>query len=311
VTGVRLPTARRQPIQDRHDLFFYICMQPQNLLYLQAMEGWRERSGKAAVFLFETWSAQAKRYSPYLRLLDQFDHVFLFNASSVKEVQRYTKAPCSYLPAGVDCLLATPYPNPVPRPIDVFSMGRTSEAVHRQLMTMAEQRKLFYLWDHSPQPAISGFPASRLRTYNIIRHSRLFLSFNFQIGTAKMKESGGEDAIPARVFEAAAAGAVMLGTAPRVPEFDALFPWPGAHIEIPMDPLNMEDLYGELQREPERIRRAGILNAAQSLRRHDWVYRWEEILRVLDLPIPPGVTERKAKLSALADAAEADLELAS
>jgi hypothetical protein len=174
---------------------------------------------------------------------------------------------------------------------------------------MAEQRKLFYVWDHSNAPATAGYPAARFRTYNFIRHSRLFLSFNFGTGAQKKKESGGEDAIPARVFEAAAGGAVMIGSAPRVPEFDALFPWPDAHIELPLHPVDMATFYGELQRQPERLRRAGNLNAVQSLRRHDWAYRWEEILRMLDLPIPPGVAERKAKLSALADQAEAETEL--
>jgi acyl carrier protein phosphodiesterase len=49
------------------------------------------------------------------------------------------------------------------------------------------------------------------------------------------------------------------------------------------------------------------MNVAQSLRRHDWAYRWEEMLRVLDLPVPSGVAERKARLAALADVAEEEL----
>lgn len=307
LTGTRLPRAPRQPIPGPFDLFFYVCMRPQNLLFLNSMDGWRERSGKAAAFLFETWSSQAEHSRHYLRLLDDFDHVFLFNAGSVKEVQRHTSAPCSYLPAAVDCLRATPFPHAAPRPIDVFGMGRTSEAVHGQLVEMAQARDLLYVWDHSPQPATGGFPLARFRTYNFIRHSRLFLSFNFKTGAVKIKESGGEDAVPARAFEAAAGGAVMLGTAPRVPEFDALFDWPDAHIELPMEPADVASVYAELARQPERVRRAGTLSAAQSLRRHDWVHRWEIILQTLDLPVPAAVAERKARLALLADQAEAEL----
>jgi hypothetical protein len=119
--------------------------------------------------------------------------------------------------------------------------------------------------------------------------------------------SRGEEAIPARVFEGAAAGAVLFGTAPRMPEFDALFDWPDAFWEIPMDPVDMHAAYEEVHRRPERLRRASILNASQSLRRHDWAYRLEAMLTTLDLPLPSQLRERKARLAALADMAEADL----
>ncbi|WP_246045365.1 glycosyltransferase [Rubellimicrobium roseum] len=309
LTGLPRHNARPQSVTDQYDLFFYVAMQPHNLLYLKAMQGWREQSRKAVAFLFETWSSQAHRDRHYLRLLDQFDHVFLFNPNSVAEVQKHTSTPCSYLPAGVDVLFATPYPNPMARSIDVYGMGRTVETVHEQLIELTQQRKLLYVWDRGPGQAVTGFWQARLRTYHLIRNSRMFTSFNFRNANKKGEEGRPEEAIPARVFEGTAAGSILIGSAPRVPEFERLFDWPDALIEIPMNPVDMAGFYAELQAQPERLRRASIINAAQALRRHDWSYRLEDILRAVDLPVPAGVQERKLKLAGLADLAESQLGL--
>ena len=37
---------------------------------------------------------------PHLKMLDQFDHVFLFNKASIPNVQAYTSTPCSFLACG-------------------------------------------------------------------------------------------------------------------------------------------------------------------------------------------------------------------
>ena len=110
-----------------------------------------------------------------------------------------------------------------------------------------------------------------------------------------------------RQFGLAAAGAVLLGSAPPVPEYDELFDWPDALIEVPADPNDLGAFIADLERQTERLRIAGLTNAVESLRRHDWVYRWEEMMRVLDLPVPPGAAERKTRLADLADAGAAML----
>ncbi len=309
ITGVPFSSIESCTVTEDFDLFLFVAMRPQDLVCLDSIKGWREHSHKAAAFLFETWSGLVDEKRSYYRRLDPFDQVFLFNANSVEHVQRVTTAACSHLPAAVDCLAATPYPRPAARPIDVITMGRTDRTVHKQLVEMTRRQELLYVWDLPPGTMTSSYAEAQFRSYHLIRSSRLFTSFNFKIAADKGKESRGEDAVPARVFEGAAAGAVMIGTAPTVPDYAPLFDWPDALIEMPMDPVDMEAFYAELQANPERLRRAGILNAAQSLRRHDWAYRWEEMLRRLDLPASPALAERKAHLAALANLAEADLGL--
>ena len=59
----------------------------------------------------------------------------------------------------------------------------------------------------------------------------------------------------------------------------------------------IKDLDGDPERQ-DRIRRTGIV---QALTRHDWVYRWEAILKAAGLEPMQGVLERKERLRKLAE----------
>jgi hypothetical protein len=291
-------------VEGDYDLFFYVCMNPNHLAELQSLRGWRERSRKAAVFIFESWSSWLAKEKPYLKMLDQFDHVFLFNKASIPTVRSYTSTPCSFLSAGADCLTATPYPHNPPRLIDVYSMGRRSETTHRQLFAMAQSSEIFYLFDAGSRLRVYDYAQARFLTLNNIKRSRYFVAYDLSVGP-KGLESAGEEALPARLFEGAAGGSVMIGTKPKCPEFDELFDWPDAIVEIPVEPEDMRSVLARLDAEPERLAQASFMNATQSLRRHDWVYRWEDILQTMGFDVPAGVRARRARLHALADEAEA------
>jgi hypothetical protein len=125
-------------------------MNANNLAELQSLRGWRERSRKAVVFIFETWSSWIGKEKAHLTLLDQFDHVFLFNRASIPNTQRFTSTACTFLPAGADCLSATPFSHDPPRLIDVYSMGRRSETTHRQLLALAQRGEIYYLFRTRP-----------------------------------------------------------------------------------------------------------------------------------------------------------------
>jgi hypothetical protein len=304
--GMTRPTLLKPvTIESDYDLFFYVCMSPKHLADLKAIRGWRERSGKAAVFIFETWSKWLSRDRAHLKMLDAFDHVFLFNKASIPNVQAYTSSPCSFLAAGADCLSATPFPHNPARTIDVYSMGRRSEPTHRQLIAMARNSEIFYLFDPGSGLRVYDFAQARLLTLNNIKRCRYFVAYSLSVGT-KALESAGEEALPARIFEGAAGGAAMIGTAPRCPEFHEYFDWPDAIIEIPVEPDDIRSILKDLDSDVERLDQVRFRNAMQSLRRHDWVYRWEHVLTTLGFDIPRGVAERRSALLSLADAAEAD-----
>jgi hypothetical protein len=298
----RLPTIRPARLERRYDAFFYACSFVHDLTNLDRIEGW-ERSGVKAVFILESWSNLLASHARTLRYLDAFDHVFLLNRSSVPNVQRYTRTPCSFLPLAADALVAAPGRKPPPRTIDVYSMGRRAPVVHAQLVEAMMEGRLFYQFDQTGGGTVLDWAESRALTAQLIKRSRFFMAFDHTIGSArKADEAAGEVALSARYFEGAAGGAVMLGSAPPIPEFHACFDWPDAVIDIPREPENMTRILSDLEAQPGRLARIRRTNVLESLYRHDWSHRWQTVARALDLPDAPAMAERHRLLDALAAA---------
>ena len=301
--------AMMQPteVTGTHDLFFYVIPFPHSLVELSRMGGWRARSGKAVAFLVESWSRSLHQHASSLRLLDQFDHVFVFNKASVPNVQKYTRTPCSFLATGADTLLLPPALDPASRVIDVYSMGRRSPLLHEQLVEMARRREIFYQYDSlsGTDSRVFSWDEHRLLTMSLISRSRYFIAFDHNdVGGHKAVDAGGEKALTARVFEGAAAGSVMIGSPPDCPEFAEFFPWPDAVIDIRGE---LGDARGLLQRLDAREVELAALrrrNIAESLRRHDWCYRWREVLDAVGLEHGPKLRERIGRLNAMADEIE-------
>jgi len=301
--GTRLSRLETEQVEGHYDLFFYVCMYPNSIAELQSIRGWREKSKKAAAFILETWSSQLARDEAHLKLLDDFDHVFIYNRSSISNVRNYTSAPCSFMPAGADCLTASPFPDMPERSIDVYSMGRRLDSAHERLFEMAKAGEITYVYDVGGGIHVYDFAEARFLTLNFIKRSRYFTAYSLDAGP-KAAEAQGEQAIATRLFEGAAGGSVILGTPPQATEFYELFDWQDAVVTIPAEPDDMRAIYHELEAQPERMARARFMNATQSLRRHDWVYRWEHVLNTLGFETPPGALLRKSKLRDLADRAE-------
>ena len=116
----------------------------------------------------------------------------------------------------------------------------------------------------------------------------------------KAPKVAGEQVLPSRLFEGAAGGAVILGTAPQCPEFSECFDWPDAVIEVDPDSSDMATVIERLDAQPRRVERVRQTNALRCLEKHDWVYRWERILSAVGLDPLPQLKQRKSQLSALA-----------
>lgn len=93
----------------------------------------------------------------------------------------------------------------------------------------------------------------------------------------------------------------MIGECPDNEVFGSLFDWPDAVIRLPYDSPDIDVIIKELDRDPsrqERIRRTGVV---QALTRHDWVYRWEAILKAAGREPMRRMQERKHRLRELVD----------
>jgi hypothetical protein len=167
-----------------------------------------------------------------------------------------------------------------------------------------EQERLSYIFDSarfSPDTPVNHVEHRALLRH-LLKRSRYFLAFRHNDSSQFRARTGGEEAIPVRYFESIAGGPVILGSVPTCADYKTNFDWPDAAIPLPADAADIEEMLGELERQPDRLARAQICNITNALRRHDWVYRWQQVLDAVGLSSAPGVTERLARLNHVADA---------
>lgn len=95
---------------------------------------------------------------------------------------------------------------------------------------------------------------------------------------------------------------ILVGERPDNEVFDKLFDWPDALIHLPYNSSDIDKIINELDQQPERQDRIRRTNVAQALMRHDWVYRWEAVLKTVGLEPMPELLQRKERLKNLAEA---------
>jgi len=304
--AVRGPHSRVH-LQRDYELFLPVFNHPYELFALAAVPDWRRRCRYAACFLSELWLHRFPRY--LLELLAPFDHVFLAVRHPVADLARLLGRPCSYLPLGTDVLRFAPYPHAPERAINVCSIGRRSAVTHAALLQLAADRRFFYYYD---TVAASGVDL-RQRTFRVQdpREHRLLLASLLQRSRYCFAHRGfvndpaatqGHDEISSRVYEAAAAGVVMLGEAPRGPDFRAQFDWTDALLPAPFDCPDIARVLQELDADPQRLERIRRENVRQSALRHDWLYRLRDVLATFALPPTAAMQQRSAELETIAHA---------
>jgi hypothetical protein len=296
------PGIRKLRLDRNYDLFFTWCQFPNDLLTLNAIKGWRERCRTAACWLSEVWAGELHRWKGHSKILSQFDYVVLNCNGSVQPIQDRIKRPCSYILPGVDTIRFSPYPHPPLRCIDVYSLGRKSMVTHQSLLKMAEQRQIFYIYDTIHKMDTFYHKQHRDLIANIAKRSRYFIANTGKIN--KTVETHGQSEIGSRFFEGASAGTVMLGDPPENEVFKKHFDWPDSVIRVPFDTPDIAEVLTDLDSQPKRLAKIRKNNVIQSLLRHDWVYRWREILDIVGLEQKPALVAREKRLKKLAEDAK-------
>jgi hypothetical protein len=287
-----------------YDLFVAVCQNHWDLLYVNAIEGWKERCRTSVCWLDEMWAADVDICKYWLPALKQFDHVFVGYGGSAGPLSAAINQSCHWLPGAVDALRFTPYPRPPDRTVDVYSVGRRWEGIHRALLQAARRRELFYLYDTFPAMA-------NLEPYDVNQHRDLLAQIAkrsrfFIVAPGKMnqtEETRGQVECGYRYYEAAAAGAVMIGQAPDTPAFRTSFGWPDAVIEIKPDGSDVLDVLRALRADFGRLAAISQRNATEALTRHDWAHRWKEIFRVVGMKPTEGLLSRERQMLSVARAA--------
>src|SRR5208283_2455786 len=282
-----------------YDMFFTVCFGASDLLHLKALKGWRDRCKTSVCWITEFYVKDIPVYKSCMGVLAQFDYViFMFSAN--EPFKSRIKGQGQFLPAGIDTLRFCPYPHPPTRCIDVLSIGRRAQVVHEALMQMAQEDRKFYVYDTINALRAYDLNEHRSMIANMAKRSRYFIVSPGKFD--KPEETGGVSEFGFRYFEAAAPGAIMIGLRPaNNKEFEKIFNWEDAVIEVPFTSDAIVGTIRELDKQPDRQMKISQTNVLQCLLHHDWVYRWEAILQMVGMKPLPMLLDRKQRLKDLAE----------
>ena len=294
---LKAPFPRLEP-GDGFDVMLATMQLPSDLTTLAAVPNWRKRTQKAVCYIEEMWAVELDRWQGHIKLLDQFDHVFLGSLGTVDALQARLKTKVSYLPFGVDALRFMAPPG-APRWIDVMNIGRRSPITHRALLDWADTSERLYYYDSFTPGDFYDVAQHRRLLAGLMKRTKIAIT-NRGIG-ARPFETGGQEELAFRYFEAAAAGAVLLGSPPNTGVTSTIFGWEDALIEAPFDAPMMGEFVGDLLSQSDRVAAISARNTRESLLRHDHVYRWETMLKAVEVKPGDLVEQRKATLLALSE----------
>ena len=297
------PGLKRVRLAKDYDLLVVMCPTYWDFLYVNAIDGWKDHCKTSICWMDELWAASLPHYKYWLPSLRRFDHVVVGMPGTVAPLSDALGRRCQYVPAGVDAVRFSPYPRPPDRAVDVYSVGRKLDGIHRALLEQAAKNQIFYLYD-TLQTGESWAPDHRQHRdlyANTAKRSRFFMVAPGKVNVPE--ETQGQIAVPFRFYEASAAGTVMIGQAPDCQPFREMFDWPDAVVHVEPDGSDIADVLSSLAAQPERIQKIGSRNAQEALLRHDWVYRWRHILEIAGLAPAPGMERREKTLKELAESA--------
>ncbi len=286
--------ARAQP----YDLLFLSIHSLPELARLHPLGRILGLARKAVINVDEVWRDELPEHAGDLALLRRFDHVFTPCAGGVEALHQATGRPADYLAPSVDALRFAPRAPGRPRAIDVHWMGRRRAELHHALRETAEKTERFYLFDSVQlNPRVSSYVEHRDRLADLVQRTRYFVVD--VANSDRPDKTGGQEEFGPRYMEGAAGGALLVGRAPTSRAFAAQF-WSGAVRPLEADSAAIARVLAELEAQPDEIEALRGRLVAHVLRRHDSVYRWEQILAAAGLEPLPALALRKRQLERLA-----------
>ncbi|WP_414623653.1 glycosyltransferase family protein [Calothrix sp. CCY 0018] len=286
-------------IDKEYDLIFFICQHFWDLTCINNIKGWRDKCKKAVLWIDEIWAKELEDRKTELcfKLAKDFDYIYTTQSESVNAISQLVQRPCYSLPYAVDAVKFCPYPQVPQRHIDVYSVGRRSPMMHNSLLKLTERDNFLYLYDTLKGLEMRNYREHRTLYSNLIKRSRYFIANKAKFDSGN--QTGTQQELGSRFFEGAAGGAVMIGIPPVCETYTKHFDWADAVIEV-NNTTDIADIIAELNTQPERLVKIRKDNTINSLLRHDWVYRWEEILNKVGLDNTPEMLIRKSYLKNLA-----------
>lgn len=276
----------------RYDLLYLSLHTPSDLARVQPLGYWLGLADRSACNIDEIWRDEVARRTVDLAMLRRFDYVFTGYQGAIEELGRLLGRPCHYLPPSADALRFAPAG--LERVIDIYFMGRRRPDLHAALEAAARRKGYFYHFDTVRNPLVNSYREHRERLADLVQRTRYFI-----VDVAysdNVAESDVQPEVGLRFFEGISGGAVLLGNAPDTDTFRSLFGWPDSVVPVASSEAAVSALLDELDADTERTERIRRTNVSQALRRHDGVYRWEQILGTVGLEPLPALADRKERL---------------
>jgi hypothetical protein len=298
------PGAEKVSLEKDYALLVTVCEKPSELLNLNAVKNWRERSRVAICWMTEFYEHNIPYNKSVLKTLLHFDFV-LFTFTRISAFKSLLGRRVTHLPYGVDTIKFCPYPQRPQRFIDVLSIGGRAHTTHKALLRMAKDDGILYVYDTLKDLAVYDVEEHRLQLSNLAKRSRYFIVNPGSID--EPEKIGGQLEFGPRYFEGLASGTILLGDQPKNnKEFDRMFYWPDAVVHVPYGSENIREVIRELDKDLTRQEGIRYHNIAESLSKHDWVHRWESVLNLAQLEPLPKLMERKQRLADILQGLRAD-----
>ncbi|NGZ95582.1 MAG: hypothetical protein CV089_05535 [Nitrospira sp. WS110] len=296
------PGLKPVAVQQDYDLLVVLCQQWYEPLYLNAIQGWRDRCRTAICWLDEIYTADLPGFRYWLKALNQFDHILVPYMRTAEALQRILDRPCHCVPRAVDTLRFSPFPAFPNRVIDILSIGKRLPGIHRALLDVARDEELFYLHDTFTEGGnliMQDVAQHRAMFANMLKRSSFFIVAPGKV--LDFHETRGQMEVGMRYYEGAAAGAVLLGQAPEGDTFHALFDWPQAVVPVRTDGSDIEETVHRFRAQPELLEEISARNVFHTVARHDWLYRWQSMLKLANLSQSQRLHARQAQLQGVMD----------
>ncbi|MBX2864917.1 MAG: glycosyltransferase [Leptolyngbyaceae cyanobacterium MAG.088] len=306
------PFPAKVSLENEYDLLFVVCDNPWQLHLLETVKNWRDKCRHKACYVMETWKLNFDDWRLAHEPFKNFDHIFAGTSHCVETYSEVTGLPANYLAPAVDALKFCPYPDPPQRMIDVCCVGRRPEETHQALFQRSqEDDDFFYYYDtvNNKKLHVGNPREHRAKLAKLLQRSRYNIATHARFDA--VSETGGFQEIGSRYFEAVASGTVLIGMPPMGDVFPRYFDWEDPIVKVDLFEEDVLGVIQELNAQPDKVESIRRRNVVNSLLKHDWVYRWKDVLSKFDLEPSLAVIERERHLQKLAhDIASVDLPVA-
>lgn len=260
--------------------------------HVNCIPGWRDKFRFVVAYVIDPWQTWDEWPVNVPRELDCF---VVPDKRTAKYWHETHGVQTLAVPLGVDVL--TYGCNRINRPLDVAAYGRQEKSLLtalKQTFNHPSSERFLY---HTTAWRNIQWNDNRRLIWKILHKSKASLCFDI-FEAPHENRTYHFPIIPARYYEAAAAGAAIVGRHADIAEMKRDFGWEDALIELPRDPYGAIDALEELFEDHERLSRIHQRNHAEAWHRHDWRYRLKMILEHLGIDMTPRLVDYLAILRA-------------